>query len=159
MIEIGRLCVKTAGRDAGHTCVVVDVISEHTVLIDGDVRRRPCNPDHLEPLADTADVTKGASHADVEKAFKKLGLPTWTTKPKKLAAAPRKQRKAVQGKEGQQVGLRQPAPLAQKAPAAPAATKKDLSKQTSTRQTPPAPTEGKEKKAGEKRVLGFTEGP
>ena len=28
MIAVGRLCVKLAGRDAGHTCVVVDVLDE-----------------------------------------------------------------------------------------------------------------------------------
>ena len=47
MIEIGRLCVKIAGRDAGKKCVVVDVVNDNTVLIDGETRRRNCNIKHL----------------------------------------------------------------------------------------------------------------
>ena len=35
MFEIGRLCVKIAGRDAGNKCVIVDVIDKNFVMIDG----------------------------------------------------------------------------------------------------------------------------
>lgn len=95
MIDIGRLCVKTAGRDAGRTCVVVDLVDDHTVLIDGDVRRRACNPSHLEPLAEKVEIRKGASHDDVKHAFEKLSLPVWKTTPKKAATRPAKKRKAT----------------------------------------------------------------
>jgi len=71
MLEIGRVCVKLAGRDAGKTAVIVDVLSEPFVLIDGEVRRRKCNIKHLEPLERTIEIKKNASHADVLKA---LGL-------------------------------------------------------------------------------------
>jgi len=43
MFEIGRVCVKIAGRDAGKTAIVVDKASGERVLIDGNVRRRKCN--------------------------------------------------------------------------------------------------------------------
>ncbi len=99
MIDIGRLCVKTAGRDAGRTCVVVDLIDSRSVLIDGDVRRRTCNPHHLEPLAEKVELKKGASHDDVKKAFEKLDLSVWNTKPKKAAARPAKKRKMTAKKE------------------------------------------------------------
>ena len=92
-MEIGRLCVKIAGRDAGRKCVVVDTVDDNFVLIDGDVRRRKCNIKHLEPLADTIDIKKGASHTDVAAAFKKLKLDVWETKKKEAAEKPKKVRK------------------------------------------------------------------
>lgn len=81
--DVGRLCVKIAGRDAGATCVVVDTVNEHTVLVDGQTRRRNCNTRHLEALPNLLSLKKGASHSDVEKEFKKLHLPVLNTKPKK----------------------------------------------------------------------------
>lgn len=81
--DVGRLCVKIAGRDAGATCVVVDTIDAHTVLVDGATRRRKCNTCHLEALPNVLSLKKGASHSDVEKEFKKLNLPVLNTKPKK----------------------------------------------------------------------------
>lgn len=92
MIEIGRLCVKTAGRDAGRECVVVDVVSKNIVLIDGQTRRRKCNINHLEPLSAVLKIKKGESHSEIAKEFKKLGMVLKETKPKKAAARPVKQR-------------------------------------------------------------------
>ncbi len=74
MIEIGRLCVKTAGRDAGKEALIVDVVDKNFVLIDGNTRRRKINIDHLELLPKKADLKKGASHEDVQKALKSLGV-------------------------------------------------------------------------------------
>jgi large subunit ribosomal protein L14e len=74
--DIGRLCVKTLGREAGHYCVIVDVIDKNYLLIDGlKVRRRRVNYKHIEPIAETIDIKKGAKHEDVEAAIKtaKLG--------------------------------------------------------------------------------------
>ena len=79
------MCVKIAGRDAGATCVVVDTHDAHTVVVDGQTRRRKCNVSHLEALAATLPLKKGASHSDVEKEFKKLHLAVLNTKPKKKA--------------------------------------------------------------------------
>jgi len=67
MFEIGRVCVKIAGRDAGKTAVVVDKVSGERVLIDGNVRRRKCNVKHLEPLKDILNLKKGASTLEVHK--------------------------------------------------------------------------------------------
>lgn len=82
-MEIGRICVKTAGRDAGRLAIVVDTVDNKTVLIDGNVRRRKCNIMHLEPLDEILKIKKGASHSEVVSEFKKLKQETWTTKPKK----------------------------------------------------------------------------
>lgn len=95
MIEVGRLCVKTAGRDAGLKCVVVDMLGKGQVMIDGQTRRRKCSIAHLEPLREVLKIKKGASHAEIASAFKKLGLEVRETKPRKTEARPRRARKAA----------------------------------------------------------------
>jgi large subunit ribosomal protein L14e len=74
MIEIGRVYVKISGRDAGKKCVIVEGLKKGRVLIDGQTRRRLCNPAHLEPLPEKIDIKEGASHAEVVSALKKIGI-------------------------------------------------------------------------------------
>lgn len=93
MIEVGRLCVKIAGRDAKGACVVVDVIDDNFVMVDGNVRRRKCNIKHLYPLETVLKIKKGASHSEVEKEFSKIELPVWNKKSKTASERPLKQRK------------------------------------------------------------------
>lgn len=70
VFEIGRVTVKTLGREAGYSCVIVDVIDKSYVLIDGiNVRRRRANVRHLAPTPDKLKIKKGASTKDVEKAI------------------------------------------------------------------------------------------
>lgn len=91
MIDIGRVCVKTAGRDAGQTCVVINVVDNNFVEVDGNTRRKKCNIMHLEPMNTTLDIKKGASFEDVQKAFEKAGLEiTKTLSEKKEKKAPAK---------------------------------------------------------------------
>ena len=94
-IEVGRICVKLSGREAGHKCVIVDVIDKNFVLVTGPskvtgVRRRRTNVKHIEPTEDTVEVKKGASDDDVSKAigrgkkaesFKETVLPTQIATP------------------------------------------------------------------------------
>ncbi len=82
LFEVGRLCVKLAGRDAGRKCVVVEQLDNAYVLVDGATRRKKVNIKHLEPLAETIDVNSGASHEEVRATFKKLGLEVFDSKPK-----------------------------------------------------------------------------
>ena len=98
MITIGRVCVKTAGRDAGKKCVVVEVMDKNFVMITGETRRRKCNIDHLEPLDTTLPIKVGASDAAVEKALKEIGVSSRTSKPKKPTAKPVRKRKGKQAK-------------------------------------------------------------
>ena len=93
MFNIGKLCVKIAGRDAGKQCAVVDIIDHQHVLIDGETRRRKVNVKHLEPLPRQIDISKGASHEDVTKAFESVGVTIKDTTPRKKAARPKKVRK------------------------------------------------------------------
>ncbi len=92
MIEIGRLCVKLAGRDAGKKCVIADVLDKNFVLIDGETRRRKCNIRHLEPLKDMIKIKKGAASSEISAEFKKLGIEVKETKKKEKAEKPKKLR-------------------------------------------------------------------
>lgn len=82
VFDIGRLCVKIAGRDAGKKCVVVECVDDHFVVVDGQTRRRKVNVKHLEPLGTVLEISGQADHGQVAKAFESLGIKVRTTKPK-----------------------------------------------------------------------------
>ncbi|NPA99080.1 MAG: 50S ribosomal protein L14e [Crenarchaeota archaeon] len=78
-IEIGRICVKVAGREAGRKCVIVDIIDDNFVLVTGPksltgVKRRRVNIKHIEPLDKVIDIKRGASDEEVLKAIAATGL-------------------------------------------------------------------------------------
>jgi len=78
-IEIGRVCVKTAGREAGRKCVIVDIIDDKFVLITGPksltgVKRRRVNIKHIEPLDIVLKIQRGASDEEVLKAIEESNL-------------------------------------------------------------------------------------
>ena len=93
MIEIGRLCVKIAGRDAGKKCVIIDILDDKYVLIDGETRRRKCNVLHIEPLSQKIEIKNNAPHDEVAKALKAIGLEARQTKPRQKTTKPHKKRK------------------------------------------------------------------
>ncbi len=73
-MEIGRICIKTAGREKGKKCVIVDVIDKNFVLITGPksltgVKRRRANIKHLKPTEEKIKIKKGASDEAVLKAL------------------------------------------------------------------------------------------
>ena len=73
--DIGRVCVKTMGREAGNYCVIVDIIDKNYLLIDGlKVKRRRVNYNHIEPTTDMVEIKKGAKKKEVEEAIKKSKL-------------------------------------------------------------------------------------
>lgn len=79
MIEVGRVCVKTMGREAGRKCVVIDIIDENFVLVTGPksvsgIKRRRANIKHIEPTPYKLEIPRGASDDEVEKAIEKAGL-------------------------------------------------------------------------------------
>lgn len=75
MFEVGRLCVKTAGRDATRRCLVVEVLDNSYVLIDGQTRRRKCNINHLEATDTLVKLSKSATSSAVAKELEALGYP------------------------------------------------------------------------------------
>ena len=78
-IEVGRICLKIAGREAGRKCVIVDIIDDKFVLVTGPksltgIKRRRVNIKHIEPLEKKIDIEKGASDEKVLEAIKNAGL-------------------------------------------------------------------------------------
>ena len=94
LFEVGRLCLKIAGRDAGRTGVVVEKIDDGVVLIDGGTRRKKVNVKHLEPLDQIIELGEQASHEEVAEKFRKLRLPIWETKAKQAGPRPARKRKS-----------------------------------------------------------------
>ena len=77
-IEVGRVCVKLTGREAGRKCVIIDVMDKSFILITGPkkvtgIKRRRANVNHVEPLQDKLELARGASDEEVEKALKEAG--------------------------------------------------------------------------------------
>jgi large subunit ribosomal protein L14e len=77
-IEVGRICVKILGREAGRKCVIADVMDKSYVLITGPqkvsgVRRRRANVNHLEPLQEKIEIKRGASDEEISEALKASG--------------------------------------------------------------------------------------
>lgn len=76
--EVGRICLKLSGREAGRKCVVVDLTDKGFVLITGPkevtgVKRRRANINHIEPLQDSIEIQRGASDEEVTEALKSAG--------------------------------------------------------------------------------------
>lgn len=95
LIDTGRLCYKIAGREAGKLCVVVDAKDKKYVLIDGNVKRRLCNINHLEPINHVLKIKKNASTSEVHAAMKaaKIEVEERKLKEKKTAEKQQKKRK------------------------------------------------------------------
>ncbi|MGB9748241.1 MAG: 50S ribosomal protein L14e [Candidatus Woesearchaeota archaeon] len=74
MIEIGRLCMKIAGRDAGKYGIIIDIINDKFVMLDGQVRRRKVNINHVELLPKVLNIKRNANHEEVINALKSVGI-------------------------------------------------------------------------------------
>ena len=77
-IEIGRICVKQAGRENGKKCVVTDVMDKSFVLVTGPkkvtgVKRRRANINHVMPLQDKIEVKRGASDEEIAQVLDAAG--------------------------------------------------------------------------------------
>lgn len=101
MMEVGRLCLKTAGREAGRMCVVVELLDRNYALIDGEVRRKKCNITHLEPINKKIEIKSKAPHSEIVEKFKELGIKLIEKKsrPKKEKPVKTRGRKGLGEKE------------------------------------------------------------
>jgi large subunit ribosomal protein L14e len=77
-IEVGRICVKRAGRETVKKCVIIDVMDKSFVLITGPkkvtgVKRKRVNINHVEPLQDIIDIARGASDEEVTSTLEAAG--------------------------------------------------------------------------------------
>lgn len=78
-IEVGRVCVKIVGREAGRRCVVVDVVDKNFVVVTGPVKvtgvkRRRVNVGHIEPTEMKVKIGKGDGDNEIVEALKATGL-------------------------------------------------------------------------------------
>jgi len=79
VLDIGRVCLKISGREAGKYCCVLKNIDKSFVLITGPklltgVKRRRCNIEHLEPTEYKLDIKEEATDEEVIAAYEKAGL-------------------------------------------------------------------------------------
>ncbi len=79
VFDVGRICVKTRGREAGKMCVIVDIVDDDFLLVTGPkqltgVKRRKVNVKHVEPTQYKVNISKGASDEDVIKAIEDAKL-------------------------------------------------------------------------------------
>jgi len=77
-IEVGRICVKILGREAGKKCVIVDVVDKNFVLITGPktvsgIKRRRANITHLEPTSEKLEMKRGATDEEIAEVLKTAG--------------------------------------------------------------------------------------
>jgi large subunit ribosomal protein L14e len=89
-IEVGRICVKQAGRENGKKCVVIDVMDKSFVLVTGPkkvtgVKRRRVNINHVMPLQEKIEVKRGASDEEVAQVLEDAGKLQEMTQPFKPA--------------------------------------------------------------------------
>lgn len=87
MFDVGRMCIKTAGREAGKYCIVVKKLEDNFVLVTGpksvtNVKRRKCNILHLEPLKESLKIKADASDEEVIKAYEEASIFTKLDLPK-----------------------------------------------------------------------------
>jgi large subunit ribosomal protein L14e len=68
-IEVGRVCVKKAGRDAGRKCVIMKVINKNYVqiVVGGRKNQRKSNILHLEPTSAVVSVSDEKAVAEALK--------------------------------------------------------------------------------------------
>lgn len=77
-VEVGRICVKVAGRESGRKCVVVDVMDKSFVLITGPksvtgVKRKRANVGHIMVLEDKLEIKKNASDEEISTKLEETG--------------------------------------------------------------------------------------
>ena len=69
-MDVGRICLKLTGREAGSRCVIVDVVDRNYVIVTGPlevtgVRRRRVNMSHLQPLDEVVEISRNASDEEI----------------------------------------------------------------------------------------------
>jgi len=100
-LEVGRVCVKIAGREAGKYCVVVRKENNAFVIVTGPkiltgVKRRRSNIAHLEPTQYIIEIPENASDEVVLDGFEKAMLITKLGLKKPSAATMKAEKAKVQ---------------------------------------------------------------
>ena len=72
--DVGRICVKLSGREAGKKCIIVDIVDRNFVLVTGPkqvngVKRRRVNTNHIEPTERKVTIKRGENDEEILKEF------------------------------------------------------------------------------------------
>ncbi len=74
VLDIGRVCMKIAGRDSNKIAVVIKKLDDNHVLIEGNVRRKKCNIKHLEPLNKILKIKEEETGDNIRELLEKEGF-------------------------------------------------------------------------------------
>jgi len=77
-IEVGRICQKTAGREKGKKCVIIDVTDKSFVIVTGPkkvtgVKRKRVNLNHIRALQDKIEIKRGATDEEISQILEAAG--------------------------------------------------------------------------------------
>jgi len=68
LLEIGSVCIKTCGKEAGEKAVILEIINDKQVMVIGSkVKKRKCNKAHLVPIGEKISVTKSITQKELQK--------------------------------------------------------------------------------------------
>ena len=68
MMDVGRVCVKRVGRDAGALVVILKVLDDNYVLVEGPTTKRTrCNKRHLIPTEKVLPVREDMPREEILK--------------------------------------------------------------------------------------------
>jgi large subunit ribosomal protein L14e len=73
-VEVGRICLKIAGRENGKKCVIIDVMDKSFAIVTGPkkitgVKRKRVNLNHITVLQDKLEIKRGASDEEVTQSL------------------------------------------------------------------------------------------
>jgi large subunit ribosomal protein L14e len=72
-MDVGSVCIKTKGRNAGRRVVILSEAKAGKVFVDGaKSKKKQCNVLHLFPLGMKVKIGKTATHDEVVKALKEM---------------------------------------------------------------------------------------
>lgn len=65
-MDVGRVCIKLTGREAGKKCVIINVLDRNFVMVTGPkIRRRRVNMNHLKPIDEFVNISRNATDEEV----------------------------------------------------------------------------------------------
>lgn len=109
-LELGRVCMKISGREAGKYCVIIKPAGKGKedksfVFVTGPrlltgVKRRRANVDHLQPTEYKLELKEDAPDEEVIEAYEKAGLISKLNLKKPSAARLKSVKKEAKEKEG-----------------------------------------------------------
>lgn len=77
-IEVGRICIKQAGRENGKKCIVIDVMDKSFILVTGPkkitgIKRRRVNINHVTPTQEKIEIKRGATDDEITQILETEG--------------------------------------------------------------------------------------